>query len=72
MISSVAGKFRLLHRREQIFKLACNHNMTTEMKLQPLATSEVAWCWYAVDYADSEAKHEQFAVKFKVELAIYT
>lgn len=60
------GKYRLLLRQEQIHKLACNHYLTTEMALTPMATSEVVWCWYAVDYAEGEAKPEQFAVKFKV------
>ena len=53
-------------RREQVLKVACNHRLTPDMSLEKLATSTTAWCWFAVDYADNEAKNEQFAVKFKV------
>ena len=65
-----AGRVRVLLRREQVLKLACNHNLTADMKLQPLLTSETAWCWSALDYIDSEGRHEQLAVKFKVNVLI--
>ncbi|ELT98927.1 hypothetical protein CAPTEDRAFT_229185 [Capitella teleta] len=61
------GRFRLLMRREQVLKVACNHYITEEMSLQPMATSETAWCWFAVDYAEGEAKNEQLAVKLKTK-----
>ena len=35
------------------------------MELKPMATSETALIWFAVDYADGEGKNEQLAVKFK-------
>ena len=47
-------------------KLACNHRVTSEMALTPLGTSDRAWVWSAMDYADEEPKAETFAVKFKV------
>ena len=62
----VAGKYRLLMRRDQVLKVACNHAITTEMSMQPLSTSETSLCWFAVDYAENEPKNEQFAIKFKV------
>ena len=61
-----AGRVRVLLRREQVLKVACNHNLTTDMTLQPMLTSETAWCWSALDYVDGEGQYEQFAVKFKV------
>ena len=57
----------MLLRREQVFKLACNHSLTLDMQLKPMMSSETAWCWYAMDYAEgNKGQHQQFAVKFKV------
>ncbi|XP_062594997.1 E3 SUMO-protein ligase RanBP2-like [Saccostrea cucullata] len=64
------GHYRLLLRREQVYKLACNQNLTSDLKFQPMATSETAWCWVGQDFSDNEPKLEQLAVKFKsVDLA---
>lgn len=57
--------FRVLLRREQIHKIACNHRITTDMELKPMMSSETAVCWFAMDYAEDEGKVEQFAVRFK-------
>lgn len=57
--------FRVLMRREQVLKVACNHLINTTMALKPLATSETSWCWVANDLTDSEPRTEQFAIKFK-------
>ncbi|XP_037076261.1 LOW QUALITY PROTEIN: E3 SUMO-protein ligase RanBP2-like [Pollicipes pollicipes] len=61
------GSYRLLLRREQVHKLACNHRVTTEMALSRLGSSTSAWVWSAVDYADEEPRPETLAVKFKTE-----
>lgn len=61
----VRGTYRVLLRREQIHKIACNHLITTEMQLKPMAGSETAVCWFAMDYAEDEAKLEHLAVRFK-------
>ncbi|XP_021361373.1 E3 SUMO-protein ligase RanBP2-like isoform X2 [Mizuhopecten yessoensis] len=64
------GKIRLLLRREQIFKLACNHWLTPDLAFKPLNTSEVAWCWTSQDFSENEPRVEQLAVKFKtIEIA---
>lgn len=64
------GQYRLLLRREQVYKLACNQWLTPDLKFQPMSTSETAWCWVGQDFSDNEAKLEQLAVKFKsIELA---
>ncbi|XP_061165274.1 E3 SUMO-protein ligase RanBP2-like isoform X2 [Saccostrea echinata] len=64
------GQYRLLLRREQVLKLACNQKLTSDLKFQPMATSETAWCWVGQDFSDNEPKLEQLAVKFKsIDLA---
>ena len=60
------GTFRVLLRRDQTLKVACNHMINTVMELKPMATSETALCWHAIDFADGEGKTEQLAVKFKL------
>lgn len=60
-----SGKSRIICRREQVYKLACNHYITTEMKLTKLKTAENCWSWIAQDFADEELKTETFAVRFK-------
>lgn len=62
----ILGQYRLLLRREQVYKLACNQWLTPDLKFQPMSTSETAWCWVGQDFSDNEAKLEQLAVKFKV------
>jgi Ran GTPase-activating protein 1 len=60
--------FRILLRREQIFKIAINHYITVDMNLEPMSTSETALTWFAMDYSDEggEAKMEKLAAKFKL------
>ena len=66
------GNHRLLMRREQVHKVACNHRLTTDIKLQPLQTSENAWCWFAMDHSEDEPEMQQFACRFKVCFNIST
>ena len=61
-----AGKFRVLMRRDKILKIACNHFITADMRLSAMQTSETAWCWNAVDFAENQPRNEQLALKFKV------
>lgn len=56
---------RVLMRREQVLKLCANHKLTTAMKLVPMANSDRAWCWTAMDYAEQELRTERLAVRFK-------
>ncbi|XP_008944668.1 PREDICTED: E3 SUMO-protein ligase RanBP2 [Merops nubicus] len=57
--------YRVLMRRDQVFKVCANHIITKEMNLVPSDTSNNALIWTATDYADHEGKVEQFAVRFK-------
>ncbi len=59
--------YRVLLRRDQIHKIACNHLISTEMELKPMFGTETALCWFAMDHADEEAKLENLAVRFKLE-----
>jgi hypothetical protein len=58
--------FRVLLRREQIHKIACNHLITVDMKLEPMFGCESAVTWFAMDHADDEPKIEKLAAKFKL------
>lgn len=51
-----------------MYKVACNHLLSTDMKLLPQRMTENAWCWFAQDFAEGEARMEQFAIRFKVGL----
>ncbi|XP_043854315.1 E3 SUMO-protein ligase RanBP2 isoform X2 [Dromiciops gliroides] len=59
--------YRILMRRDQVFKVCANHVITKAMELKPLNVSNNALVWTATDYADGEAKVEQLAVKFKTK-----
>uniref|UniRef100_A0A2R5LK59 Putative nucleoporin n=1 Tax=Ornithodoros turicata TaxID=34597 RepID=A0A2R5LK59_9ACAR len=59
------GQYRVLMRRDQVHKIACNHNITTFMKLMPLSTSANSVTWNAIDYSDGNASPENFAIRFK-------
>ncbi|ERE87273.1 E3 SUMO-protein ligase RanBP2 [Cricetulus griseus] len=59
--------YRILMRRDQVFKVCANHVITKAMELKPLNVSNNALVWTASDYADGEAKVEQLAVRFKTK-----
>ena len=64
----VSSVHRVLLRRDQVHKIAANHRITPEMELKPLASSETAWCWYAMDFLEgheTEGSLEYLAVRFK-------
>ncbi|ELK10668.1 E3 SUMO-protein ligase RanBP2 [Pteropus alecto] len=59
--------YRILMRRDQVFKVCANHVITKTMELKPLNVSNNALVWTASDYADGEARVEQLAVRFKTK-----
>lgn len=58
------GKYRVVMRREQVFKLCANHQIVAGLKLQKRA-KDTELMWAAPDFADGEVKNEQFVVRFK-------
>lgn len=66
------GVSRFLMRREQVFKVCCNHRIIPGLELKVSSSSDKAWTWYAVDYAEGEPKNELLAIRFKtVDLVSY-
>lgn len=60
------GTFRLLLRREQVYKVVLNQRIIPEMDLMPLQTSDKAWCWGGINHAeDAEGVVEKLAARFK-------
>uniref|UniRef100_A0A4D5RVU2 Nuclear pore complex protein Nup153 n=1 Tax=Ixodes scapularis TaxID=6945 RepID=A0A4D5RVU2_IXOSC len=57
--------FRVLMRRDQVHKIACNHAITGFIRLAPLSTSANSLTWNAIDYTDGKPSPESFAVRFK-------
>ena len=63
-----SGKMRVLMRRDQVLKLCANHQITTDMSLQPNAGSDRSWVWSThADFSEGECKAERLAVRFKNE-----
>ncbi|KAJ7392581.1 E3 SUMO-protein ligase RanBP2 [Desmophyllum pertusum] len=63
------GKMRVLMRRAQVLKLCANHQITSDMKLQPNAGSEKSWVWSTLaDFSEQECKAERLAVRFKSDV----
>ena len=66
--SAKTGKTRVLMRWERVLKLCANHQITTDMTLQPNAGSDRSWVWSTLaDFSEEEHKPERLAVKFKTE-----
>lgn len=57
--------FRVLMRRDQVHKIACNHSITEFTKLSPLSTSSNSLTWKALDFSEGQTSPEAFAVRFK-------
>ena len=55
MKNQETGKGRVLLRREQVLKLACNCMIDPKIELQPLnETTQNCWKWIAMDNSDGE------------------
>ena len=65
---NATGQYRLLMRRDQVKKIAINHFVTKEMKLEPGKTAKNSWVWFtSADFSDEVAKPEKFTIRFRSE-----
>ena len=63
-----SGKVRLLMRRDQVLKVCCNHFLSADMTLSPMANSDRSWVWFtSCDVSEATPKPEKFAAKFKTK-----
>ncbi|KAG5883507.1 hypothetical protein JTB14_013934 [Gonioctena quinquepunctata] len=61
--------YRLLLRREQVYKVVLNQRIVPSLELQPMMSSDKAWMWAGHNYTDDGNCLEQLAIRFKyVEL----
>ena len=59
--------YRVLLRRDQVLKIACNHLIQQSMKLEPMAKSETAVTWFAKECnEEGELSDEKLAARFKL------
>lgn len=59
--------YRMILRREQIFKLVLNQLLTPDLHMSPMENSTKAYCWIGMNYAETSAEPEQLAIRFKNE-----
>ena len=65
---TVTGQYRLLMRRDQVKKVAINHALAKDMKLELNSTTKNSWIWFtSADFADEVAKPEKLAIRFRNE-----
>ncbi|KAJ8030360.1 E3 SUMO-protein ligase RanBP2 [Holothuria leucospilota] len=70
LVNPETGKARILMRREQVLKVCASHWLKPDMQLLPMSSSDHAFVWNAIDFAEGEECHQQFALRFKApELA---
>jgi hypothetical protein len=51
----------------QVPKVVCNQLVTADLVLKPLSTSDRAWCWGALKYAEeNEPRVEELSIRFKL------
>lgn len=61
------NSYRMLMRREQIYKLVLNHAITCDMAVSPLQNSSQAFMWCALNHAEESPQLEKLATRFKNE-----
>jgi len=50
-----------------VHKIACNHLISVDTEMAPMAGSDTAVSYFTMDYAEEEAKMEKLAFRFKLE-----
>ena len=59
------NRTRIIMRRDQIWKVCCNHYITAGMTLVP-GSNEKSWVWFThSDFTDEKPQPEKLAVRFK-------
>lgn len=61
------NSYRLLLRREQIFKLVLNHALNSDLQITPMNNSGKAFVWGAMNHAEEGPQLEKLAARFKNE-----
>jgi hypothetical protein len=59
-----SGRVRFIVRQEKVRKVRANHLVASDAELKPMAGSDRAWTWTALDFSDDEPKTLLFAVRF--------
>lgn len=55
-------------RRDQVFRVCCNHAILPDMKLTKKKDSQGAWSWYTpMDATEEVPRAESFTIKFKTQ-----
>ena len=66
LLNSSSKRYRILMRREHVFKLCANHVITSEMQLKPFPNSARAWLWTTLaDFSEETTTAETLAARFK-------
>ena len=66
--NNATQRSRIVMRREQIFKICCNHFITPELSLEPNISGRNAWTWKtSSDFAEETVREETFSVRFKLK-----
>ena len=68
LLHNTTGQYRLVMRRDQVKKVALNHTVTKDMKLEASKTAKNSWVWFtSADFSDEIAKPEKFTIRFRNE-----
>ena len=66
LLNPSSGGYRVLMRREHVFKLCANHMISVDMELKPFPNSDRAWLWTTLaDFSDEVAVAETLGARFK-------
>lgn len=63
----VHGRYRLLMRREQVYKIVLNHALNESVSIQYMKNSDKAFCWATQNFSDDSGSGdvENLSVRFK-------
>ena len=68
LLDERSNKARITMRRDQIFRVCCNHFITSDMSVNSKEGTKAAWTWCTpADASESEVRPEQFTIKFKTQ-----